>query len=86
MSVIRLHWLHRRTQCTTVYNLTERLHGGRATRVAPDEIAPTVSGWLADLGIESPLVHEFAHAVRAGDWAAAYAFGDVLGIDVVVAA
>lgn len=85
MSAIRLHWLHRRTQCTTVYSLTDRLHSDRAMRVSPDEIAATVSGWLADLDVESPLVDDFARAVRVGDWASAHAFGDVLGIDVAVA-
>jgi hypothetical protein len=85
MTAIRLHWLHRRTQGATVYDLTDRLHRGRASRVSPDQIASTVSGWLADLDVESPLVDDFANAIRIGDWAAAHAFGDVLGIDVAVA-
>jgi hypothetical protein len=54
--------------------------------VTPDEIAATVSGWLAEIGVESPLVDAFAHAVRVGDWATAHAFGDLLAVDVAVAA
>jgi hypothetical protein len=45
-----------------------------------------VSGWLEELGVKSPFVDEFARAVRAGDWPAAHAFGDVLSVDVAVAA
>jgi hypothetical protein len=85
MSTFSRHWLHRRTQHEQLYRLTDRLHE-RTTRVSPDEIAATVSGWLAEIGVESPLVDAFAEAVRVGDWAAAHAFGDLLSIDIAVAA
>jgi hypothetical protein len=85
MSTLRPHWPHRRTQNEQLYRLTDRLHA-RTTRVTPDEIAATVSGWLAEIGVESPLVDAFAHAVRVGDWATAYAFGDLLSVDIAVAA
>jgi hypothetical protein len=70
----------------TVYEVSDRLHAGRARRVRSDEIAATVSDWLAELGAQSPLVDDLARAVRAGDWAAARAVGDVLGVDVSIAA
>ena len=87
MSTFRPHWLHRRTQPAheALYKLTDRLHE-RSTWVSTDEIAATVSGWLAEIGVESPLVEDFARAVRVGDWAAAHAFGEVLAIDVALAA
>jgi hypothetical protein len=87
MSTFRRHWLHRRTQPAreTGYLLTDRLHE-RTTWVAPDEIAATVSRWLAEIGVESPMVAEFARAVLVGDWAAVHAFGEVLAIDVALAA
>ena len=50
------------------------------------EIATTVSAWLAELGVHSPLVDELARAVDAGDWAAALGIGDYLSVDVTVAA
>lgn len=50
------------------------------------EIATTVSAWLAELGVHSPLVDDLAHAVRAGDWPAALGIGDYLSVDVTVAA
>jgi hypothetical protein len=85
MSNFRRPWLHRRAHHAQLYRLTDRLHQ-RSTRVAPDEIAATVSGWLAEVGVESPLVDAFAHAVCIGDWAAAHAFGDLLSVDVALAA
>ena len=86
MSTFRRQWLHQRTHHTAVYQVTDRLHSGRTIRVFPDEIASAVSGWLAELGVKSPLVDDFARAVRAGDWPAAHAFADVLSVDVAVAA
>lgn len=74
------------TQHATVYEVRDRLHDGRARRVRSDEIAATVSGWLAELDVQSPLVDDLARAVRVGNWAAAYAVCDVLGVDVAVAA
>jgi hypothetical protein len=54
--------------------------------VPSDEIAATVSGWLAELGVQSPMVDDLARAVRVGNWAAAHAFGDTLGVEVTIAA
>jgi hypothetical protein len=75
-----------RTRRSTVYEVRDRLHDGRSRRVPSNEIAPTVAGWLAELGVQSPLVDDLAHAVCVGDWAAAYAVGDALGVDVTIAA
>jgi len=55
-------------------------------RVSSDEIAATVSAWLAELDIDSPMVDELARAVRGGDWPAAHALEDLLSVDVAVAA
>ncbi len=49
-------------------------------------IGPTVSGWLAELGAKSCMVDDLTRAVRNGDWPAAYAVGEHLSVDVVVAA
>ena len=63
-----------------IYRLTYRLRQGRTADVRSHEIASTVSGWLAELGVRSPLVNDFARAVDADNWPAAHA------IDVAVAA
>jgi hypothetical protein len=81
-------WLHRRpfqdTRQRAIYQLTDRLHGDIA-HVAGNEIAATVSSWLADLGAQSPLVDELARAVQHHDWPVAYAIGETLSVDVAVA-
>jgi hypothetical protein len=69
-----------------LYRLTYRLRQGRTADVRSHEIASTVSGWLAELGVRSPLVNDFARAVDADNWPAAHAIGDFLSIDVAVAA
>ncbi|WP_156685570.1 hypothetical protein [Mycobacterium sp. Marseille-P9652] len=68
-----------------MYRVSDRLHSGRAVWVPGHQIAPLVSGWLAELGVHSPLVDDLARAACAGDWAAAYAFGDQLSVDVSLA-
>ena len=70
----------------TIYCVTDRLHNGRTVQVPGHEIAPVVSAWLAELGAHSPLVEDLARAARVGDWAAAYAVGARLSVDVTVAA
>jgi hypothetical protein len=54
-------------------------------RVSSDEIAGTVSAWLAELGVQSPMVDELVRAIRAGDWPAAHRLGDYLSVDVSAA-
>jgi hypothetical protein len=54
--------------------------------VPAQEIATTVSAWLAELGAHSPLVDDLARAVCAGDWPVALGIGDYLSVDVTVAA
>jgi len=79
-------WIRRTAQKSTVYQVADRLHQGRAVRVTSDEIAATVSAWLAELEAESPMVDELAVAVRTGNWTAARALEDLLSVDVTVAA
>jgi len=67
------------------YRVTDRLHTRHTAHVAADGINSTVSGWLAELGVHSPLVADLARTVRDGEWAAAYAIADCLSIDVTVA-
>ena len=69
----------------TIYQLTDRLRDGRRVHVSADEIEATTSAWLAELGAASPLVDDFAEAVRAGDWPKAHALSDYLSVDVIVA-
>ena len=68
------------------YRVIDRLHDGRVARVSVDGIAATVSAWLAELGVSSPIVDDLAQAIRSGDWPAAHALADHLSIDVAVAA
>ncbi|WP_420873545.1 hypothetical protein [Mycobacterium riyadhense] len=79
-------WLNRPPARTmTMYRVTDRLHAGRTANVPGHEIAPTVSGWLAELGVHSPLVDDLARAAQAGDWPAAYAVGEHLSVEVTLA-
>ena len=69
-----------------IYRLTYRLRQGLTADVRSHEIATTVSGWLAEFGVRSPLVEDFARAVDADNWPAAHAIGEFLSVDVAVAA
>src|ERR1700757_5263728 len=69
-----------------VYELTDLLHDGRRVRVPAGQIVCTVSAWLAELDIRSPLVEDLARAIREGNWPAAYSIGDHLSVDIAVAA
>jgi len=82
----RHHGARRAVTSTAIYRVTDCLHPGRTVRVPCDELVTTVSAWLAELGADSPLVEDLARAVRAGDWAAAYALGESLSVDVTIAA
>ncbi len=85
MTSLRSHrqWIPRRdSQALTTYQVTDRLRDGRTVRVPGDEIAATVSAWLAELGTHSPLVEDLAQAVRAGDWPVAHAIGEHLSVNV----
>jgi hypothetical protein len=73
-------------QTRPIYRLTYRLRQGRTADVRSHEIATTVSGWLAEVGVRSPLVDDFARAVDADNWPAAHAIGEFLSVDVAVAA
>jgi hypothetical protein len=70
----------------TIYQLTDLLHREHTARVPGDEIAATVSTWLAELDAHSPLATDLGQAVRAGDWPTVYAIGERLSVDVAVAA
>ncbi|ORB64593.1 hypothetical protein BST47_14855 [Mycolicibacterium tusciae] len=64
------------------YRVTQRLNGGLTVEVPADAIATTVSGWLAELGADSPLAGDLQKAVNAGDWPTARAIGEYLAVDV----
>jgi len=84
---LSLRWQRRQSAApSTMYRVTDRLHGGRTVRVPGHAIAPMVSAWLAELGAHSPLVDELARAACVGDWAAAHAVGDQLSVEVTIAA
>lgn len=68
-----------------VYRITQRLRGGLTADVPAEAIAVTVSGWLAELGVDSPLACDLERAIRAGNWAAARTIGEFLSVDVTVA-
>jgi hypothetical protein len=68
-----------------IYRITHRLHAGRTADVPCSEIPITVSAWLAELGVKSPLVEDLARAVNADNWPAAHAIGEFLSVDVAVA-
>lgn len=76
----------KRNRTSVLYQVTDRLHQGRAARVAPEQIAATVSGWLAELDVVSPRVDDLAAAVRSGNWVVAHALEDLLAVEVMVAA
>ena len=81
-------WLHhrpQRTATTTIYQLTDRLHDGQLARVPAHQITATVSDWLAELDVHSPLVDDLERAVQGGDWAAAHALGECLSIEIALA-
>lgn len=85
-----MHITHRpgraRRATPTIYRITDQLHAGHMARVRGDEIAATVSAWLADLGAHSPLADDLSRAVNAGDWPTTHAICDRLSLDVAVAA
>ena len=71
---------------TKLFEVRNLLHEGRTARIPVSSIGPTVSGWLADLGVSSPLVEDLTQAVRNGNWPAAYVLGEHLAVHVAVAA
>lgn len=64
--------------------VVDRLHGRRAVGVPGDQIAATVSSWLAELDADSPLIEALALAAQRGDWPTVYALGDRLSVEVMV--
>ena len=69
----------------TLYQIADRLHEQRTARVTGDAIATTVSAWLAELGVHSPMAEDLARAVRSGDWPAVYSIGEHLSVHVAIA-
>jgi hypothetical protein len=69
----------------TIYKVIDRLHPGRVARVPGGGIAATVSGWLAELETQSPLVDDLARAVTTSDWPRAYALAETLSVSVEIA-
>jgi hypothetical protein len=74
------------SRTATSYCIVDRLHARCAARVPANRIAATVSAWLAELGVQSPMAEDLARAARAGDWPTAHAIGDWLSVDITIAA
>lgn len=74
--------LHRKNGERAIYRVTYSLHDGRAAHVTGDRIVATVSTWLAELGVESPMVEELAEAVNRGDWPVAHRIADILSVEI----
>ena len=81
-----LTWHHHKSANIVRYLLTDRLHEGRKVQVLADQLSRTIAAWLAEFGVNSPLVDELAKAVCAGDWPTAHAVADRLSVDVAVVA
>lgn len=75
----------RRPAAAPTFVVIDRLHGRRAVGVPGDQIAATVSSWLAELGANSPLIETLAVAAQRGDWPTVYALGEELSVEVMVA-
>lgn len=75
----------RRRSATPTFLVVDRLHGRRAEEVPGEQIAATVSTWLAELGVETPLIEALESAAQKQDWPAVYALGERLSVDVMVA-
>lgn len=83
MSITEFRRPRRRPQRSFV--VVDRLHDGRAVVVQGEQIAATVSSWLAELGVDSPLIDALESAAQRGDWPTVYALGERLSVDVMVA-
>lgn len=82
---VTMGWLSRPAiAAPDMYHVSDRLHAGRTADVPGHHIASTVAAWLAELGVESPLVDELARAAQAGDWPAVYSVGEHLSVDVTL--
>jgi hypothetical protein len=66
--------------------VTDRMHTDRTVDVPGDRIATTVSAWLEELGVHTPLAEDLARAACVGDWSAAYAVGKHLSVEIALAA
>jgi hypothetical protein len=82
----RSSWSAPTTKTTRFYLVTDLLHRGHTVRVRGDMIAATVSGWLAELGADSPLISDLVRAVESGNWRTVYAIGERLSVHVAIAA
>ncbi|MDR3660823.1 MAG: hypothetical protein P4L86_10565 [Mycobacterium sp.] len=65
--------------------VVDRLRGRRAEEVPGEQIAATVSSWLAELGVDTPLIDALESAAQSRDWPTVYALGERLSVDVMVA-
>ena len=71
---------------TTTYVLTNCLHDQSVLCTSVDEIISTVSGWLAELGVDTALAEDLGQTVRDGDWPAAHAIAERLSVEIAIAA
>jgi hypothetical protein len=72
------------TRGGTTYEIVDSLHTRRVVGVTGEDIAATVSGWLAELGAASPLADKLAAAARCGDWSRVHVLEDELSVRVMV--
>ncbi|BBZ76059.1 hypothetical protein MANY_13960 [Mycolicibacterium anyangense] len=80
------HLIARRSRVgPPTFRLTDRLHEGRTVTVTINEIAATVSDWLAELGVHSPMVDQLASALRGGNWTAVQTIADHLAVEITAA-
>lgn len=75
----------RRRRAVPTFVVVDRLHGRRADEVPGEQIAATVSSWLAELDVDTPLIDALESAAQSQDWPTVYALGERLSIDVMVA-
>jgi hypothetical protein len=82
---MNIHLRHQRPAATT-YEIVDQIHDRHAVGITADRVAETVTGWLAELDVQSPLAEELARATQRGDWPTTHTICDQLSIDLMIAA
>jgi hypothetical protein len=74
-----------RAAASRTYAVRQRVHESRTIYIPANELAATVTEWLAEMGACSPLVEHLAQEVDANNWPAAHSISECLGIEVTIA-